>query len=165
MLENGNHEHHLRSAKRHEKLSNMLKDLLGAKKLRDEAKSAVPDLVGAMQSSTSQLQQQQSGSNAPKPPTLFAGLVTQVKNHTSPYHQPGTADVNNTDKGPNVEAGPDCRSFVEKYGRCQEVIGRGSFGVVRISHKNLNLLLQVMPLLEQMDKKSFMLSRNLKKEA
>lgn len=137
MLENGNHEHHLRSAKRHEKLSNMLKDLLGAKKLRDEAKSAVPDLVGAMQSSTSQLQQQQSGSNAPKPPTLFAGLVTQVKNHTSPYHQPGTADVNNTDKGPNAEAGPDCRSFVEKYGRCQEVIGRGSFGVVRISHKKL----------------------------
>ncbi|EPX73271.1 HAL protein kinase Hal4 [Schizosaccharomyces octosporus yFS286] len=26
-------------------------------------------------------------------------------------------------------------SFVEKYGRCQEVIGRGAFGVVRISHK------------------------------
>ncbi|CAB10142.1 Serine/threonine-protein kinase hal4 [Schizosaccharomyces pombe] len=26
-------------------------------------------------------------------------------------------------------------SFVEKYGRCQEVIGRGAFGVVRIAHK------------------------------
>ncbi|KAI5968186.1 SAT4 [Candida margitis] len=141
MLENGNHEHHLRSAKRHEKLSNMLKDLLGAKKLRDGAKSAVPDVVGAMQSSTSQLQQQQSGSTAApqgKPPTLFAGLVTQVKNHTSPYHQPGTAEVNNSEKGPNVDTGPDCRSFVEKYGRCQEVIGRGSFGVVRISHKKLD---------------------------
>ncbi|KAG5420417.1 SAT4 [Candida metapsilosis] len=138
MLENGTHEHHLRSAKRHEKLSNMLKDLLGAKKLRDEAKSAVPELVGAMQSSTSQLQQQQSGATTGKPPTLFAGLVNQVKNHTSPYHQPGTAEVNNTDKGINVETGPDCRSFVEKYGRCQEVIGRGSFGVVRISHKKLD---------------------------
>jgi protein-serine/threonine kinase len=32
---------------------------------------------------------------------------------------------------------PDCRSFVEKYGRCQEVIGKGSFGVVRISHKKV----------------------------
>ncbi|KAI9810561.1 MAG: serine/threonine-protein kinase HAL4/sat4 [Phylliscum demangeonii] len=26
-------------------------------------------------------------------------------------------------------------SLVEKYGRCQEVVGRGAFGVVRISHK------------------------------
>jgi protein-serine/threonine kinase len=26
-------------------------------------------------------------------------------------------------------------SFVEKYGKCQEVIGKGSFGIVRISHK------------------------------
>ncbi|KAF6066777.1 Protein kinase domain family protein [Candida albicans] len=100
MLESGNHEHHLRSAKRQEKLSNMLKDLLGAKKLRGEAKSAVPDIFqGAMQSSTSQLSQQQQQQPQPvKPPTLFA----------------------------------------EKYGRCQEVVGRGSFGVVRISHKKLD---------------------------
>lgn len=31
----------------------------------------------------------------------------------------------------------DSRSFVQKYGRCQEVIGRGAFGVVRISHKKV----------------------------
>ncbi|KAL6454673.1 SAT4 Serine/threonine-protein kinase HAL4/SAT4 [Candida maltosa Xu316] len=144
---NGNHEHHLKSARRQEKLSNMLKDLLGAKKLRDEAKSAVPDLLqGAMQSSTSQLslqqqqQQQQAQQAQPqpvKPPTLFAGLVHHVKNNTSPYHQPGTTDVVSNGSTPvsGTLTGPDCRSFAEKYGRCQEVIGRGSFGVVRISHK------------------------------
>lgn len=32
--------------------------------------------------------------------------------------------------GPNATA-----SLVEKYGKCQEVIGRGAFGIVRISHK------------------------------
>ncbi|RCK59294.1 Serine/threonine-protein kinase HAL4/SAT4 [Candida viswanathii] len=146
LLENGNHEHHLRSAKRQEKLSNMLKDLLGAKKLRDEAKSAVPDILqGAMQSSTSQLQQQQQEPSATvKPPTLFAGLVHHVKNNTSPYHKPGTTEVvsNGTPMSSNSNvagsAGPDCRSFAEKYGRCQEVIGRGSFGVVRISHKKVD---------------------------
>ncbi|CAI5755749.1 unnamed protein product [Candida verbasci] len=126
MLENGDHEHHLRSAKRQEKLSNMLKDLLGAKKLRDEAKSAVPDILQKQP-----IQQQQVNG---KPPTLFAGLVNHVKNNTSPYHQPGTTDVVTAQD----VTGPDCRSFVEKYGRCQEVIGRGSFGVVRISHKRLD---------------------------
>lgn len=144
MLESGNHEHHLRSAKRQEKLSNMLKDLLGAKKLRGEAKSAVPDIFqGAMQSSTSQLLQQQQQQPQPvKPPTLFAGLVNSVKNSTSPYHQPGTTDVVcstplSAATGTSAN-GIDCRSFAEKYGRRQEVVGRGSFGVVRISHKKLD---------------------------
>jgi protein-serine/threonine kinase len=34
--------------------------------------------------------------------------------------------------GPN-----DTKSLVEKYGKCQEVIGRGAFGIVRISHKKV----------------------------
>lgn len=118
MFEDGSHEHNLRAAKRQEKLSNMLKDLLGAKKLRDGAKSAVPNL----------LQPAADAKNGDKPPTLFAGLVSQVKNNTSPYHSQGTDLL-------NPMSDQDCRSFVEKYGRCQEVIGRGSFGVVRISHK------------------------------
>lgn len=118
MLENGNHEHNLKSAKRQEKLSNMLKDLMGGKKLRDEAKSAVPNI----------LQKPASPTNKEKPPTLFAGLVSQVKNNTSPYYGPLL--------GPSEQQ--DSRSFVEKYGRCQEVIGRGSFGVVRVSHKKVN---------------------------
>ena len=94
-----------------------------------------------MQSSTSQLLQQQQQQPQPvKPPTLFAGLVNSVKNSTSPYHQPGTTDVVcstplSAATGTSAN-GIDCRSFAEKYGRCQEVVGRGSFGVVRISHKS-----------------------------
>lgn len=108
MFEDGLHEHHLRAAKRQEKLSNMLKDLLGAKKLRSGAKLAVPNIL-----------------QPEKPPTLFAGLVLQVKNDTLPYH------------GDTEEPQHDVRSFVEKYGRCQEVIGRGLFGVVRVLHKKV----------------------------
>lgn len=119
MFEDGSHEHNLRAAKRQEKLLNMLKDLLGAKKLRDGAKSAVPNIL---------LPAAKDGPpEKEKPPTLFAGLVLQVKNNTSPYHHDGELL--------DPMSQQDCRLFVEKYGRCQEVIGRGSFGVVRISHK------------------------------
>ncbi|KAK3186527.1 serine/threonine-protein kinase HAL4/sat4 [Lecanicillium sp. MT-2017a] len=43
-------------------------------------------------------------------------------------------DDNAGDKkgGPNATS-----SLVEKYGKCQEVVGRGAFGIVRISHKKL----------------------------
>lgn len=118
MFEDGSHEHNLRAAKRQEKLTNMLKDLLGAKKLRDEAKSAVPNIL---------LPNGGDKNQPDKPPTLFAGLVSQVKNNTSPYHNSGELL--------DPMSQQDSRSFVEKYGRCLEVIGRGSFGVVRISHK------------------------------
>ncbi|CUM63283.1 uncharacterized protein PRCAT00000854001 [Priceomyces carsonii] len=121
MLENGNHEHNLKSAKRQEKLSNMIKDLLGAKKLRSEAKSAVPNILNGVPQTPNQDQKN-------KPPTLFAGLVNQFENNVSPYHGPAL--------GPPEQQ--DSRSFVEKYGRCLEVIGRGSFGTVRISHKKLD---------------------------
>jgi len=33
------------------------------------------------------------------------------------------------------DGAPASATLVEKYGRCQEIIGRGAFGVVRISHK------------------------------
>lgn len=118
MFEDGSHEHNLRAAKRQEKLTNMLKDLLGAKKLRDGAKLAVPNIL---QSNGSEKPQQE------KPPTLFAGLVSQVKNNTSPYHHGG--------EPLDPMSKLDSQTFVEKYGRCQEVVGKGSFGVVRISHK------------------------------
>lgn len=118
MFEDGSHEHNLRAAKRQEKLTNMLKDLLGAKKLRDGAKSAVPNIL---------LPNGGDKNQPDKPPTLFAGLVSQVKNNTSPYHTSGELL--------DPMSQQDSRSFVEKYGRCLEVIGRGSFGVVRISHK------------------------------
>ncbi|MGG6499045.1 UNVERIFIED_CONTAM: hypothetical protein NY603_39565, partial [Bacteroidetes bacterium 56_B9] len=34
------------------------------------------------------------------------------------------------EKGPNATA-----SLVQKYGKCQEIVGRGAFGIVRIAHK------------------------------
>ncbi|ORY69934.1 kinase domain-containing protein [Pseudomassariella vexata] len=35
--------------------------------------------------------------------------------------------------GPNAST-----TLVEKYGKCQEVVGRGAFGIVRISHKKMD---------------------------
>lgn len=122
MIEDGYHEHNLRATKRQEKLSNMLKDLLGAKKLRDEAKLAVPNILSPVQNN-------ENKPDPEKPPTLFAGLVHQVKNNTSPYQVHGELL--------DPMSQQDCRSFVEKYGRCQEVIGKGSFGVVRVAHKKV----------------------------
>lgn len=154
MLPGGNHAHNLRAAKRQEKLSNMLKDLWGGKRLRDGAVSAVPVILSSLPKVISptqaanglqlaeapppitathfrdQLLPRVSPSVVPpsdpnQPPTLFAGLVSNIKNNNLPYHGQAAAE------------GPDCRSFVEKYGRCQEVIGRGSFGVVRVAHKRV----------------------------
>lgn len=115
MLENGSHEHYLRAAKGQEKLSSMIKDLLGAKKLRDEAKSAI-----------------NISSNPPTdtPPTLLSGLIkkAQKKDLDTLLDNLPTEMKSITN---------DTRCFVEKYGRCQEVIGKGSYGVVRASHKKV----------------------------
>ncbi|QEU62595.1 Sat4 [Kluyveromyces lactis] len=142
--EDGTHEHHLKNAKRQEKLGSMIKNMLGAQKLRGEAKSAVPDIL---------IKSMKSGD----PPSLFAGLIKQVdaasaetyqlQNGTA-YPYSGATQV----LGPKQEQSqPDLKmlnfedavnplhhgsvTFGQKYGRCQEVIGKGSFGVVRICHK------------------------------
>lgn len=127
--DNGTHEHCLKAAKRHEKIGNMIKDLLGAKKLRDEAVSALPQLL--------------QGGNVPsapgQPPSLMHGFLKQINDPNSPNpqvahaHPPPPASGHN----PYVCNQPATLggSFLEKYGRCQEVIGKGAFGVVRISHK------------------------------
>lgn len=53
--------------------------------------------------------------------SLMSDWVEQVKSEK----------VANDEKG-----GPNCaHTLVEKYGKCQEVVGRGAFGIVRISHK------------------------------
>lgn len=119
VYEDGSHEHHLRNAKRQEKLSNMLKNLLGAQKLRDEAISAVPEIL----------------SN--NPPSLFSGLVNQfsnVKEENYPFS--GATRVQGVQIQNNTSS--HSKTFAERYGRCQEVIGKGTFGVVRISHKKFN---------------------------
>ena len=96
--EDGNHTHHLKSAKRQEKLSDMLRDMLGGGKKKEND-------GGDQQLS------------------LMSSWVDQLKSER---------DTLASDKkgGPNSTA-----NLVEKYGKCHEIVGRGAFGIVRISHK------------------------------
>jgi protein-serine/threonine kinase len=96
-LEDGGHEHHLKSAKRQEKLSVMLRDMLGGKKKEEHE--------GEQQLS------------------LMSTWVDQLKNEREKL-------ASDKKGGPNSTA-----TLVEKYGKCQEIVGRGAFGIVRISHK------------------------------
>lgn len=98
VLPDGTHVHYLKSAKRQEKLSSMLRDMLGGGKKKEEH---VDD-------------QQLS---------LMSTWVDQLKTERDKH----PADKKN---GPTTAA-----SLVDKYGKCQEVVGRGAFGIVRISHK------------------------------
>lgn len=96
--ENGSHTHYLKSAKRQEKLSDMLRDMLGGGKKKDQ------------EGGDQQL-------------SLMSSWVDQLRSEK---------DSLASDKkgGPNATA-----NLVEKYGKCQEIVGRGAFGIVRISHK------------------------------
>lgn len=146
--EDGSHEHHLKNAKRQEKLSSMIKNMLGAQKLRSEAKSAVPDiLLGA--TANPNLKGVQNGFG--DLPPLLSGAMKQF----SSIEGHDTCNGNSQDLRPVVGRNPykihaenkdisksadfvnetEMLSFAEKYGRCQEVIGKGAFGVVRICHK------------------------------
>ncbi|KAJ9152012.1 Serine/threonine-protein kinase hal4 [Pleurostoma richardsiae] len=93
----GGHEHHLKSSRRQEKLTDMFKGLLG-KKIEQ-----VPDSDLSLVSSWVDTLKQEKDS-----------LASDKKG------------------GPNATA-----TLVEKYGKCQEVVGRGAFGIVRISHKKM----------------------------
>lgn len=95
----GGHEHHLKSTKRQEKLSNMLRDMLVGKKKAAEAQEGEQQL------------------------SLMSSWVDQLKRERENL----AADKKG---GPNSTA-----TLVEKYGKCQEIVGRGAFGIVRISHK------------------------------
>ncbi|KAJ6012988.1 hypothetical protein N7522_003343 [Penicillium canescens] len=93
----GNHSHHLRSARRQEKLTDLLRDMLGGRKKDD------------------QVDEQQL--------SLMSTWIDQFKTERDKL----AADKKG---GPNATA-----SLVDKYGKCQEIVGRGAFGIVRISHK------------------------------
>lgn len=93
----GGHEHHLKSSRRQEKLTDMFKGLLG----RKVEHAAEHDL------------------------SLVSGWVDTLK-------QEKESMASDRKGGPKETA-----TLVEKYGKCQEVIGRGAFGIVRISHKKL----------------------------
>ena len=106
MLEDGvNHIHHLRAAKRQEKLSTMLQSWLGGGQKKKEDVAAA-----AAEHAKDQL-------------SLLHSWVDQWKTEKVAHVKKDASGLNPT------------RTLVEKYGRCQEVIGRGAFGVVRISHK------------------------------
>ncbi|KIW70901.1 hypothetical protein PV04_03132 [Phialophora macrospora] len=97
--DDGNHEHHLKSAKRQEKLSDMLRDMLGGGKKRDHDGGGDQQL------------------------TLMSSWVDQLRLEKDSL-------ASDRKGGPNATA-----NLVEKYGKCQEIVGRGAFGIVRISHK------------------------------
>ncbi|OJJ48809.1 hypothetical protein ASPZODRAFT_139773 [Penicilliopsis zonata CBS 506.65] len=92
------HCHHLKSTKRQEKLSNLLRDILGGGRKKDD------------HADDQQL-------------SLMSTWIDQFKNERDKL----AADKKG---GPNATA-----SLVDKYGKCQEIVGRGAFGIVRISHK------------------------------
>lgn len=98
LLPGGSHEHHLRSAKRQEKLSDMLRDMIVGKKKGEEFHPIEPDRL-----------------------SLVSTFMDQMRSDRL---------ASERNRGPNSTA-----SLVEKYGKCQEIIGRGAFGIVRISHK------------------------------
>jgi protein-serine/threonine kinase len=98
VAEDGTHTHYLKSTKRQEKLSDMVRDMLGGGKKKDHD-------GGDQQLS------------------LMSTWVDQLKSERESL----AADKKG---GPNSTA-----NLVEKYGKCQEIVGRGAFGIVRISHK------------------------------
>lgn len=94
----GGHEHHLKSSRRQEKLTDMFKGFLGRKPTEQNPES---DL------------------------SLVSSWVDTLK-----QEKEGLAS--------DRKGGPaQSTTLVEKYGKCQEVVGRGAFGIVRISHKKV----------------------------
>ncbi|KAH3904184.1 hypothetical protein HBI56_115900 [Parastagonospora nodorum] len=95
--EDGTHEHHLKVAKRQEKLSDMFQSLMLGKKKgethEDQPLSLMANWVDVMRNEKEKLAEQKNSGN----------------------HLPQT--------------------LVQKYGKCQEVVGRGAFGIVRVAHK------------------------------
>jgi protein-serine/threonine kinase len=95
----GTHQHILKSAKRQEKLSDMLRDMLGGKKKEEHNQDEHQQL------------------------SLMSTWVDQLRNERERL-------ASDKKGGPNATA-----TLVQKYGKCQEIVGRGAFGIVRISHK------------------------------
>ncbi|KAK4169258.1 putative serine/threonine-protein kinase hal4 [Cladorrhinum sp. PSN259] len=97
----GGHEHHLKSSRRQERLSDMIKGLLGGGRKSEQAPENDLSLVSSW---VDTLKKEKDGSN-----------LTEKKTGST-----------------------SAASLTEKYGKCQEIVGRGAFGIVRISHKKLD---------------------------
>ncbi|KAF2750091.1 Pkinase-domain-containing protein [Sporormia fimetaria CBS 119925] len=96
MNDDGTHEHHLKVARRQEKLSDMFNAMLGKKK------------EGPMHDD--------------QPLSLMANWVDVMRNEKEKLAE----QKNNANTS---------LSLVQKYGKTQEVVGRGAFGIVRVAHK------------------------------
>jgi protein-serine/threonine kinase len=94
--EDGTHEHHLKVAKRQEKLSDMFQNLMLGKKKEDPIEE--------------------------QPLSLMSNWVDVMRNEKEKLAE----QKNNANTS---------LSLVQKYGKCQEVVGRGAFGIVRVAHK------------------------------
>lgn len=137
----GVHEHYLKVIKRQEKLGQMVKDwLVGSTKKRSEAVSAVPNLFSNDIAGSNEMSAVLNGnSGANLPPTLFATYMQErdqgnVKIDGLKSLQQVTP-IKTTD---NNEIVPKhVENFEDKYGKCQEVIGKGTFGIVRVAHKKV----------------------------
>lgn len=76
--------------------------------------------------------------------TMFKNLMTGKKDPERQENQlslvSSWVDQVKSEKLANDQkGGPNCaNTLVEKYGKCHEVVGRGAFGIVRISHKTDN---------------------------
>ncbi|KAI9887675.1 MAG: Pkinase-domain-containing protein [Watsoniomyces obsoletus] len=116
----GTHEHHLKGIKRQEKLSDMLRDLVVGKRKDEHAGAS-------------------SGGGEEPQLSLMSGWVDQFRHERDKTSSSSTTTTTTTKDAPTVQdkkGGPNATaSLVQKYGRCQEVVGRGAFGVVRVAHK------------------------------
>jgi protein-serine/threonine kinase len=94
--ESGNHEHHLKVARRQQKLKDMLRHWWDKKKDHSDEHKL----------------------------TLMHAWVTEQRE--DPENKASS----------DLQGGPSqTRSLVEKYGKCQEIVGHGAFGIVRVAHK------------------------------
>lgn len=139
--EGGAHEHHLKVIKRQEKLGQMVKDwIVGSTKKRSEAVSAVPNLFAASDVGELNSQAKKALDTGKLPPTLFATYMQErdavkvrmegPKSLQQVTPVAGAAATAATQQAPSKVA-----NFEDKYGKCQEVIGKGTFGIVRVAHK------------------------------
>ncbi|KAF2637693.1 Pkinase-domain-containing protein [Massarina eburnea CBS 473.64] len=95
--DDGIHEHHLKVAKRQEKLSDMFQSLMLGKK--------------------------KDSHDEHQPLSLMANWVDVMRNEKEKLAEQKNSATNTS------------QTLVQKYGKCQEVVGRGAFGIVRVAHK------------------------------
>lgn len=121
VFDDGRHEHLLKSTRRQEKLGRMLRDIIGSgQNIRNDAVSAMPELADNQLSLMSGLVSAiESGKKD------VDGIVRNGGGLVSSQSQSSSQQPNNNSSA----------SLLQKYGKCQEVIGKGAYGVVRVSHK------------------------------